>query len=192
MNLKKDINMDLDILVVDNTAFASGFNINIIGKNNPEVQIYMTPDVEQETTKSMRSQQIIDVAQSQGLLRIEIPSENSLKKVENVSARTGDSGALSKPDKSLIALSLDLMAANPQKRVFLMSDDYSIQNVCAQMIPPVSILKYSKKGISEAIVWETYCPSCYRTFNPSELSHKCPECNVRLKRKKKEKGKIDF
>ena len=97
------------------------------------------------------------------------------------SQESGDIGALSENDKELIALDVDISREKPLSRVFLMSDDYSVQNTCAVL--HLSIYKYRKAGIQKKIRWEVYCPSCYRTYPPAQLGEACEMCGEPLKRR---------
>ena len=177
-------NLDtFDCIVIDNTAFASGFDLNIISIQNPDVKIFLTSQIYEEALNNTRSAQMLDIAAAQGLLRIRNPSPEALKKVVKAATKTGDIGAISKPDQSILALYIDVKAEHPEWKIILMSDDYSVQNTGAEL--NITILPYSKEGIKERIEWEIYCSFCYRTYPPDQLGKECENCGGTLKRRAK-------
>ncbi|WP_371803265.1 hypothetical protein [Candidatus Lokiarchaeum ossiferum] len=171
-----------DIIVLDNTAFVSGFNLNLVTFQNPAIQMYITMDIYDEALKNPRSKQIIEIAEAQNILRIQNPTADSLNTVTTYATKTGDIGALSKPDQSIIGLCLDLKVDFAEKRIILMSDDYSVQNTCSALKIP--IFKLHKKGIKKKIQWEIYCPQCFQVFPPNELGNLCDHCGAQLKRRR--------
>ncbi len=179
--------LNIDILVIDNTALVSGFNLNLAVTQNPGIELYMTEDVHAEAEKNPRSATIMQIAEGQGILRVREPDPDTMDLVKEVSRKSGDSGALSHPDMSLIALAHDLRTQFPGRHVVLMSDDYSIQNTSAFFIPPIETFSYSKAGIKNKIRWQIYCPYCKKRYAPDQLGALCPDCGVALKRKKVKK-----
>jgi rRNA maturation endonuclease Nob1 len=177
--------LTFDILVIDNTALVSGFNLNLVLTQNPDLEIYMTDLVYEEAEKNPKSSIVIQIAESQGILHVMGADPEILQQVDNIAQKSGDVGALSTPDKSLIALTQELRTKNPELSVVLMSDDYSVQNTCAFFSPPIRTYSYSKAGIKRRFRWKVYCPFCRKTFSPEKLGSLCPDCGVELKRKKK-------
>lgn len=178
---------NVDILIIDNTAFVSGFNLNVISQQNPNIQIFVTPEIIEETEKNPRSKQLIEIALSQEILKIESPSQEFLSQVKKKATQSGDIGALSKPDQSIIALALELKTQNPSQNILLMSDDYSIQNTC--VLCGIHTFSFQKEGIKKKIDWEIYCPHCFHKFPPQELGKECEFCGGILKRRKSHQKK---
>ena len=173
------------IVILDNTAFSNKFEINTIAQSTQEIQFFTTNYIIEEAEKVPFSIQVIEIAKLQNNIHIQDPSPQAAKTIKKYAQKSGDIGALSEQDISIIALAIELREYFPNKCIELMSDDYSIQNVCRIISPPISIINFEMKGISEFITWEVYCPSCYQLFAPEKLKSKCAECNVRLKRRKK-------
>ena len=102
-------------------------------------------------------------------LSILSPSRASLAAVEKAVSDTGDS--LSRADKEVVALALDLGGE-------VVSDDYSIQNVCRHLGIPFRPLFTG--GIKKKFRWGYRCTSCGRIYfhDPG----RCPRCGGALKR----------
>ena len=141
----------------------------------------------EEASKNPQSILWIETAQNQGKLTILTPEERYFNQVQKVAKKSGDLGALSHTDVSVIALTQCLRDENTDLKVLLLSGDYSVQNVCSFMNPPLQSTSFSKSGITKSIIWETYCPHCYRGYTPDLLGSKCPECDVELKRRRSRK-----
>jgi rRNA maturation endonuclease Nob1 len=171
----------MDYLVLDNTAFMSGLNINLLKLKYPELIIVVSSGIYEEAIMNPRSQRTIEVAETQGYLQIRDPSNESQSKVKIGAQQSGDIGALSDNDRDLMAVCLDLMNEWPLAYVYLMSDDYSIQNTCQHL--DIRIYKFRKQGIQKKIRWEVYCPSCFRIYPPNKLKEPCEICGEPLKRR---------
>lgn len=169
------------IVVLDNTAFISGFNLNIITANEPQTKISITQEIYEEATRHHASQHILESAMEQGILQIGIPSDQAVDDVTKASKETGDFKSLSNNDKLLIALALTLRTENLNIPVMLMSDDYSVQNTCKKLQIPIQ--RYQKKGIKKQIKWEIYCPDCFMVYKPEQLGEECERCGAILKRR---------
>ena len=103
-------------------------------------------------------------------VRVFAPSRGALVKVRSAGEATGDAPRLSPTDCDLLALALELHAT-------LVTDDYSIQNLCrALAIPYEPILM---PGIREAWRWSYRCTGCGRTW--PEWHDGCPTCGSQLK-----------
>ena len=172
----------IDIIILDNTAFVSGFNLNLVTIQNPEIQMFITMSIYEEAQRNPRAKRIIEIAEAQNILRIQDPSIHSINTVIERATSTGDIGALSDPDQSIIALCVDLKDQFVEKTIVLMSDDYSVQNTSVALNIP--IFKLHKKGIKKKINWEVYCPQCFKIFQPTELGHDCDHCGAQLKRRR--------
>ncbi len=97
-------------------------------------------------------------------LSVRAPSGDSVEKVRRASKETGDLDRLSYADASLVALALEFNAT-------LVTDDYSVQNVCSVLGVPYKPIE--KKGIDNRWKWAWFCRKCKK-----KLSGKveCPIC----------------
>lgn len=115
-----------------------------------------------------------------GKLVIREPTCVSMEIVKKAALMTGDASKLSEADLNVIALALDLSTEGHD--VVLISDDYAVQNVAARI--GVKVASATTRGIKEQINWLLYCPVCGATYEG--YASVCPECNVALKRKRRE------
>ena len=103
-------------------------------------------------------------------VRVLEPDVASVARVRSASEATGDVQRLSPTDCALLALALELGAT-------LVTDDYSIQNLCRVLaIPYEPILM---PGITETWRWSYRCTGCGRTW--PEWHDECPVCGSSLK-----------
>lgn len=107
------------------------------------------------------------------------PSTESLNRVKATAAKTGDMGALSMTDISLLALGLDLM--NGEGGVNLVSDDFAVRNVAEVLSIPLAATTM-KGGEWKNITWKIYCRGCGKTYTNPKLTV-CPVCGTQLVRK---------
>lgn len=168
------VSQAMDILVMDATAFLAGLNINVIQIQNPNILIYTTGGIEEEANRNPRARQCLEVARTQGIIRLGAPSKEALMTIKAKAKETGDIAALSENDLDIMALAWELRKDSPEKNVVLMSDDYSIQNVCSQCQIP--IYKLAKTGIEKPINWEAYCPNCFKKYPMKMLGKECEHC----------------
>jgi UPF0271 protein len=112
-------------------------------------------------------------------LRIRTPRNSFLQEVNEASRKVGDVRYLSEADLQVLALALELKRAGLHS--FIVTDDYSIQNVANQIgVNFTSLMTY---GIRFRFNWILYCPACYRKY-PSDYKFKsCEVCGTKLKRK---------
>ncbi len=107
------------------------------------------------------------------------PSPDSVNKVKMTAMKTGDAGALSQTDLSLIALAMDLSIADGG--VNLVSDDFAVRNVAKVLAIPLAQTSI-KGGAWKNIVWKNYCRGCGKEYTNPKLTD-CPVCGTRLVRK---------
>jgi endoribonuclease Nob1 len=107
------------------------------------------------------------------------PSNDSLTKVKATASKTGDLGALSQTDISLLALALDL--ANADGGVNLVSDDFAVRNVAEILSIPLAQTSM-KGGEWRNITWKIYCRGCGKQYTNPKLTV-CPVCGTQLVRK---------
>ena len=107
------------------------------------------------------------------------PSPESLNKVKSTASKTGDIGALSATDTSLLALALDLK--DSAGGVSLVSDDFAVRNVAEILSIPLASTSL-KGGEWKSITWKIYCRGCGKTYTNPKLTV-CPVCGTQLVRK---------
>jgi len=109
------------------------------------------------------------------LLRISECTERSVSKVKDVAKKSGDAGRLSDVDVSVIALAIDLNGV-------VLTDDFSIQNVCSIM--NIGYRPVGTEGIKKIEKWNYRCVGCGKWYK--EKMNDCPICgsSMRAHRKK--------
>lgn len=161
-------------MVLDTSAFLAGFDPFSVSENQATV-----PKVQEEIkTKSMISVRF-KTAVENGKLKVKTPSEEFLNKAKTSAITVGDSFFLSETDTQLLALALELKAAGCSPQI--VSDDYSIQNVAAQM--GIEFTALATFGIRRLLEWVRYCPACHREYAADYGATSCTVCGTKLKRK---------
>ena len=107
------------------------------------------------------------------------PSPESINRVKTTAVKTGDIGALSQTDISLLALGLDMM--NGAGGVNLVSDDFAVRNVAEVLSIPLAPTSM-KGGEWKTMTWKIYCRGCGKTYTNPKLTV-CPVCGTQLVRK---------
>ena len=109
------------------------------------------------------------------MLRVSDVSESSVILVQEEAKKSGDLGRLSPVDITVIALGLELEGT-------VLSDDFSILNVCARM--GIKNRSVGTAGIKKIEKWNYQCIGCKKWFK--EKSEECPICGspMRAHRKK--------
>jgi endoribonuclease Nob1 len=107
------------------------------------------------------------------------PTPASLSRVKTTAAKTGDIGALSQTDISLLALGLDMMGNDGG--VSLVSDDFAVRNVAEVLSIPLAPTTM-KGGEWKNMTWKIYCRGCGKTYTNPKLTV-CPVCGTQLARK---------
>jgi len=95
------------------------------------------------------------------------PTTESLNKVKSTAAKTGDIGALSQTDMSLLALGLDLMGRDGGAS--LVSDDFAVRNVAEVLSIPLAPTTL-KGGEWKNITWKIYCRGCGKIYTNPKLT----------------------
>ena len=101
-------------------------------------------------------------------VRVERASRKNTERVLEMARKTGDIYRLSKTDIRLIARSLDEIEQGAE--TFLVTDDYSIQNVARLF--GIKIETVTQPGISKAFKWVKVCRGCGREV----VDDVCPVC----------------
>ena len=103
-------------------------------------------------------------------VRILSPGAEARERVRAASESSGDAYRLSPTDRDLLALAVELGAT-------LVTDDYSIQNLCRTLAVPYEPILTA--GIKEVWTWSYRCTGCRQTW--PEWHDECPTCGARLK-----------
>lgn len=126
--------------------------------------------------KDLRSRMMVDNALMLKLLTIIDACPLSLQKISDfVSAKGFEK--LSAADLSLLALAAELKSR--REKIVVISDDYSIQNMCkALSIPFKSVIQ---GRIKETIVFNKHCPACGKRYKRAFKGRICGDCGTQLK-----------
>ena len=160
--------MSEPVYVLDSTAFYAGIPYQGNGR------YYTTYLVLEEVKHHNVGSSLIHTR-----VQVTEPSSESVGKVKSTAAKTGDIGALSQTDISLLALSLDLKGSDGG--CSLVSDDFAVRNVAEVLSIPLAQTTL-KGGEWKNITWKIYCRGCGRTYTNPKLTV-CPVCGTQLIRK---------
>jgi rRNA maturation endonuclease Nob1 len=163
-----------DLLVLDTSAFIAGFNPQTI-----DSILYSVPAVKAELIPNSLPWIRFDTATENKKLRVRLPLKRSLERVIIISKHTGDYKFLSDADQQILALSAELFDSTNQ--LYIVTDDYSIQNVANQM--KIKFSPLVTFGISYNFNWILYCPACHRKYPADHSAKYCDVCETELKRK---------
>ena len=100
----------------------------------------------------------------------EIPSGNSILKVKEAAAKSGDISGLSQIDIQLIALAFQ------HNNSILFTDDYRMMNVCNFL--KIKCKTIATKGITEYWRWVVNCIGCGKTTESTSDMEKLPNCEI--------------
>ncbi|HEV2139313.1 MAG TPA: NOB1 family endonuclease [Nitrososphaerales archaeon] len=154
--------------VLDSTAFYAGIPYQGSGR------YYTTYLVLEEVKHHNVGSSLIHTR-----VQVTEPSPESVDKVRSTAIKTGDIGALSQTDMSLLALGLDLK--NGEGGVNLVSDDFAVRNVAEVLAIPLAPTAM-KGGEWKNITWKIYCRGCGKSYTNPKLTV-CPVCGTKLERK---------
>lgn len=154
--------------VLDSTAFYAGIPYQGSGR------YYTTYLVLEEVKHHNVGSSLIHTR-----VQVTEPSPESVDKVRSTAVKTGDIGALSQTDVSLLALGLDLK--NGEGGVSLVSDDFAVRNVAEVLAIPLAPTAM-KGGEWKNITWKIYCRGCGKSYTNPKLTV-CPVCGTKLERK---------
>ncbi len=114
------------------------------------------------------------------------PRSSSVQEIREASRMVGDMRYLSEADLQVLALALELKREGLHP--FIVTDDYSIQNVANQIGANfTSLMTY---GIRFRFNWILYCPACYRKYPSDHKLESCEVCGTKLKRKPLKKTRL--
>jgi len=167
------------VLVLDTSAFIMGFN------PSKTREVYSVKAVEEELSEGTMPQLRFRMFSERGDLTVRPPSIRAERIIEVASSQAGESGYLSKADREVLALALDLKLDGHEPTI--VSDDYAIQNVADHL--QINHSSLANFGIVHRFRWIMYCPACFRRYKPPEK--KCKVCGTLLRRKVLSKTKAN-
>lgn len=126
------------------------------------------PEVRDELEDTSRFR--FDAATGKGM-RLETPSDESVRAVRNTAEETGDASVLSETDVRLVALAYEEDAT-------LVTDDYAMQNVASRL--DVETRGAGKDEIEEERDWRYQCVGCGRVYDEKK---RCEVCGSETTRK---------
>jgi UPF0271 protein len=161
-------------VVLDTSAFIAGFDpLSIVD------DVYSVGAVEVELASGSLPWVRFKTAVENGKLKLKAPKAEFLDRVKESSRDVGDMLFLSDVDLQVLALALELKSAGNEP--FIVTDDYSIQNVANQL--GLEFAPLMTFGIRFRLHWIRYCPACRRKYPPDYKHKKCEVCGTELKRK---------
>ena len=167
----------MTVLVLDTSAFIMGFN------PTKASEAFSVEAVEQELAAGTMPQLRFRMFSEKGDLAVRSPSPRAQGIIEDASTKAGESGYLSRADREVLALAMDLKFDGQEP--VIVSDDYAVQNLADHL--GINHSSLANFGIVHRFRWIMYCPACYRRYNPPEK--KCRVCGTDLKRKVLSKAK---
>ena len=120
-----------------------------------------------------------EAASERGRLKLLKPETRFLKEAERASREVGDLVFLSDADLEILGLALQLKSQG--YKPFIVTDDYSIQNVAEKV--NVDFTPLATFGIKFQLKWLRYCPACRKKYPPEYRFEVCEVCGTTLKRK---------
>ena len=174
---------DIPIAIFDTNIFLLGLDFNLIkGVIYTTAGVINEIDVDRYAEKNRNIMNRIQAGLDSKKLVLQTPSQKYIKEVEFKSKVTGDFKVLSRVDKELIALALELRNTHKQE-VILYTNDYSMENLCLEI--DLHFSPIHKDGIKSKMIWEVYCPFCQEIRDVKDLNRTCERCGQKLKRRKK-------
>ena len=144
-----------------------------------ELESYSVPEVTEELRDQTGPSIRVSLSTSSGKLKIRIPSKDSVDEIGTKAGILGDKVALSKADRGVLALALDLRKDGTEP--IIVSDDYAVQNVAEAV--GIAYQSLATLGIRQRFDWTFYCPACFRRYPGAVEMEVCQVCGTKLKRK---------
>lgn len=158
------------IYIIDTSAILSGKSIDI----NDGI-IATTSKVSDEINPGGRDYEVFQFLKEKGLI-INVPAKKSIHNVKKVVKEFGEEKRLSDADIEILALAYEYKK-DPSKKVTILTDDYSIQNIAS--ILDLEFLQISQTGITKSFKWHSRCRGCGKKFD--EHISICPICGTEIK-----------
>jgi len=163
------------LILLDSSAILNDYNFCF----DPKRKYAMTSRIFAEM-RDLRSRMMVDNALMLNLLSITDACPVSLQKMQGFVEAKGFE-RLSAADLSLLALAKEMK--DRDEKIIVISDDYSIQNMCqALKIPFDSVIQGRIKG---TIVFDKYCPACEKRYKRGFRGRICSNCGSQLKTARK-------
>jgi UPF0271 protein len=148
-------------LIVPDSSF-------FIERRSSDEDAVTLPEVRDELEDTSRFR--FDAATGKGM-RLETPSDETVRRVRNAAEETGDVSVLSETDVHLVALAYEEEAT-------LVTDDYAMQNVASRL--GVETRGAGKEEIEEERDWHYQCAGCGRVYDEKK---RCEVCGSETTRK---------
>jgi len=132
--------------------------------------LFTTPSVVSELV-DLQSKCRLEAMLASGLT-VREPDPRYLAKVLDAAERCGDAGVLSRTDREVLALALELKAT-------VVTDDFAIQNVAHRLSIPIATIRQRS---ARPIRWRFRCKGCGRYYRQEG---ECPVCGAEVRRKLK-------
>jgi UPF0271 protein len=140
---------------------------------------YTTPSVADELRVGSTAATRLTTAVNVGSLTVCAPAPATLATVRRVSQRLGDHRHLSRTDRTVLALTLELQQQG--RAPVLVSDDYAVQNVAEHL--DLAYAALTARSIRYRFLWVPYCPTCKRRYSADYVGATCEVCGSQLKRR---------
>ena len=158
--------MESTVYIIDTSAILSGKHLP-----TESSVLITTPGVDGELQPGGKDYRRYSLLKEQGL-EIRSPTSNALQKVKQTASSTGDNQRVSSTDLEVLALAYDFLQSG--KKIILLTDDYSMQNLADTLQIP--FLSIAQQGITKRFKWHCRCPGCKRDFHkPVDI---CPICGT--------------
>lgn len=162
------------IVVIDTTALIAGYN-----PLTTDFEHYTVPEVLEELAPESTIWLRFNAALEANRIKLKMPTPKFVKLIDVRSNKTGDYLVLSKADKQVIALALELKYHGEDP--LILTGDYAVQNVIDDLGMDYSSI--STFGIKHRYKWILYCPACFRRYSAQSSGHICQVCGTNLKRR---------
>ncbi len=159
------------LILLDSSAILNDYNFFF----DPKQKYVMTSRVFAEM-RDLRSRMMVDNAQMLNLLSIMDACPVSQQKMNDFVSSKGFE-KLSAADLSLLALAKEMKGR--REKIIVISDDYSIQNMCQALKIPFNPVIQGR--ITETIVFNKSCPACGKRFKRAFKGRTCSNCGSLLK-----------
>lgn len=159
-------------LLLDTTAIIQGYSPSNTSK------LFTVKEVVEEVKGNIIKLRIESLIKTNNLV-VQEPKKRYLTCIERVSKDLGEKNVLSKADKKILALGLQLK--NEDCDPIIISDDYSVQNLSTYI--GLKCKGLATLGIKKVLSWEIYCQGCKKKFDEMPLDKTCSICGTPLKRK---------
>ncbi len=138
--------------------------------------------IAEETKKELRhfkTKLVFEALIHSQRLQVKPVNKKFLKETVKKANETGEYLRLSKTDLYTVALAHQIKKEEG-KKVIVLTDDYTIQNLCEHM--EIDWKPVKERGIRKVAKWELKCTSCGKIWRNTEIEI-CPICGGKLKKR---------